>query len=87
MNWSADTLSAATKNPLPLGMGVSKAIYTTTVNNKDQPTEEQLNKAKSIINNAISEGYVLVPAARLLKLLETFCSEEIAKELFLELTK
>lgn len=64
-----------------------QAIYTTTVNNKDQPTEKQLNKAKSIINNAISEGYVLVPAARLLKLLETFCSEEIAKELFLELTK
>lgn len=26
MNWSADTLSAATKNPLPLGMGSVKAI-------------------------------------------------------------
>lgn len=25
MNWSADTFSAATKNPLPLGMGSVKA--------------------------------------------------------------
>ena len=45
MNWSADTLSAATKNPLPLGMG---SVKENIVNNGEQVEGDFFMKAKRI---------------------------------------
>lgn len=64
-----------------------KAIKTIMNDENNHPTIEELNEAKTIIDKAIDDGYVLVPAHRLMKLLETFCAEGLAKMVFLELTK